>query len=299
MAIAGVTLGCTTLEEVLAWISNTSQAMFSMQPLLYPHVTMLPSAEMLLELAKPDPCAPHPYQAFQEVSREAMSFQPVHFGLGGGTPRLRVLCLGDSLTAGFQHGGQMFEPYGREMHKRLAALGFHCEVAVCGYNGRTTHDMVLAMDNALVDVCGCCGEGLLRILGKGRYDLVFIMSGTNDMANGTCTDQILHDLSALHFACHRLGIPTVALVPPPSPKYSMEQVFKRSQLALCLAGLATRTPGICAYIDPAEAVTTQQAACWDSDALHFSSFGSKLLGSYLAERLHTVLPPGTDLGSCA
>eukprot|EP00931_Biecheleriopsis_adriatica_P054056 TRINITY_DN31777_c0_g1_i1.p1 TRINITY_DN31777_c0_g1~~TRINITY_DN31777_c0_g1_i1.p1 ORF type:complete len:295 (+),score=34.62 TRINITY_DN31777_c0_g1_i1:44-886(+) len=271
---------------VPAWVWNVHSGiytvlpsgMYTIMPCVHVFPTVLIQSEAELHASRSD-------DAVWELSREEMLVQPVHFGLHGDRSNFRILCLGDSLTAGFHCGGQKFEPYGRAMYQRLRAAGFHCDVAVCGYSGRTTHEMVVAMNDTLVDVCGCQGDGLAQILRNSSYDLVLIMSGTNDMSQGRSSGQIAEDLHTLHSACHSCSVPSVAILPPPAPLYSFEQELKRQDVAGRVMEMARHTPGIRACIDPAEAVPALQAACWDSDAFHFSPLGSRVLGCFLADRL--------------
>lgn len=111
------------------------------------------------------------------------------------------------------------------MSEVLASAGLAIEVSVCGHSGRTTREMLEAAERPdLEDVVGCRGAGLQRILAQRRYDLVIIMSGTNDMGRGTCSQTILEDLAQLHAVCHQQGVPTLALAPPAAPRYSLPQV---------------------------------------------------------------------------
>ena len=40
----------------------------------------------------------------------------------------RILCYGDSLTAGFWASGQKFEPYAKTLKKELESLGINAEI---------------------------------------------------------------------------------------------------------------------------------------------------------------------------
>jgi len=85
------------------------------------------------------------------LTQKEMATQPVIFRNSrarGSLPPRRILCYGDSLTAGFHANGQKFEPYARELSKALAAAGVENEVHTCGLSGHTTQDMVAQLDSA-------------------------------------------------------------------------------------------------------------------------------------------------------
>lgn len=175
--------------------------------------------------------------------RKAMAAMPVHFSLCE-EPRRKILCYGDSLTAGFFAGGLKFDPYGRSMSEVLASAGIDAQVSVCGHSGCTTREMLEAAESDLADVVGCTGNGLCKILAEQDFDLVIIMSGTNDMGKGTHSDAIVEDLSQLHAICHRQGVPTLALAPPSAPRFDFSQALLPGQHHAVPSGLH-RPSGAC------------------------------------------------------
>jgi lysophospholipase L1-like esterase len=64
-------------------------------------------------------------------------------------PAVRVLCLGDSLTAGYCDSGFDEKPYARALGE---ALGEEAEVKSIGYSGYTTSEIL-----EVVEVCSCRG----------------------------------------------------------------------------------------------------------------------------------------------
>eukprot|EP00438_Fugacium_kawagutii_P006864 Skav205279 [mRNA] locus=scaffold1690:62118:65879:+ [translate_table: standard] len=72
----------------------------------------------------------HSWQGEDEGSRmrQAMAAMPVHFSLCE-EPQKKILCYGDSLTAGFFAGGLKFDPYGRTMSEVLASGGIHAQAS--------------------------------------------------------------------------------------------------------------------------------------------------------------------------
>ena len=117
----------------------------------------------------------------------------------------RILCYGDSLTAGFHAGGKQFSPYGAVLQDSLRSLGVQAEISICGISGHRS-DQFLAEINAPVtarDITGKSGKGLAYMLDKeGPYDLVILMAGTNDFAPNISLRSISDMVCKLHAACH-------------------------------------------------------------------------------------------------
>lgn len=210
----------------------------------------------------------------------------------------RVLCYGDSLTAGFCVEGRQYEPYGRALAETLGAAGLAaCEVAVCGHSGHTAAEMVVNQDAAAVeDIGGMVGKGLRRILEEEPTpDLVLLMAGTNDIGREAHPQTILDDICRLHAMCHACGVRTVALAPPPAPRAAAGSSWetRRRQLSGLLAKWARggRAAGVAALVDPGELVPSAMgSSLWDLDGLHLSPSGSRLLGQRLAQLVGPLLP---------
>eukprot|EP00927_Polykrikos_kofoidii_P022797 TRINITY_DN21172_c0_g1_i1.p1 TRINITY_DN21172_c0_g1~~TRINITY_DN21172_c0_g1_i1.p1 ORF type:complete len:483 (-),score=38.80 TRINITY_DN21172_c0_g1_i1:98-1489(-) len=200
---------------------------------------------------------------------------------------VRILCYGDSLTVGFCANGAFFEPYGRTLATGLSAAGFSCEVLVCGHSGGTAAEMVTNLDHpAMEDVAGLRGKGLRRILDEdGSFDVVLIMAGTNDIGHGASPLSSLCNIQKLHAVCHSRGIKTVVLPPPASPSMrQLELATRRRELVGNLLMWASACPNIMAFVDPSDSVATvgwTQGLAWDSDGVHMSPAGSRLLGQSL------------------
>lgn len=99
---------------------------------------------------------------------------------------LRVLCFGDSLTAGYTMSGCTFSPYANHLQASL--------------------EHILASSDIQIEVAGVSGDQvqgqfLRRIRAKCQancephYDWVIVMGGTNDLAWGQQPGQIYEGLS--------------------------------------------------------------------------------------------------------
>lgn len=183
-----------------------------------------------------------------------------------------------------------FEPYGRSLAKVLGALlKAPCEVLVCGHSGHTASEMVANMDkNAITDVGGQVGKGLRRSLMEASrpFDLVLLMTGTNDIGKSVEPSTVLEDIIKLHEVCKKHGVPSVALSPPPIPMDAFVEGNRR-HLRDLIAMWSSTAKNVRAFIDPGHFIPATVAKAWDPDRLHFSPMGSQLLGQQLA---NTVLP---------
>jgi len=214
----------------------------------------------------------------------ASSPAPLVFTAGSGPVTHRVLCYGDSLTAGFYSGGQWFQPYGRALANEMAAYGVTCQVAVCGLTGKSAEEMLLGVNASLVDQCGILWKGLARTLEEdGPFDLVMLMAGTNDLPFASRRKNAAANLRALHQLCHRRGIPTVAMAPPLAPVGDASWCSNRrvllEDMEIAFQGLAQHLT----YMDPSIILSHEDPLMWDPDALHFSQIGSYMLGKSLAK----------------
>jgi len=220
----------------------------------------------------------------------------------GETPESRssfkILCFGDSITAGFHSGGRCFEPYGRTMGAEMRASGCDVSVLVNGLSGLTAREMVAkGRHPAVPDCTGKVGKGLDVLLNR-KPDLVIIMAGTNDLGMGVNPQAILADVVRLHKACHAQGIRTVALAP--STVAQGPSTLGRQQLASLLRKWAKTTPAVVACMDMMDLVPHNgPSPHWDMDDLHLSARGSRALGRRLSDQLKHLVHERAPDPSCA
>eukprot|EP00747_Dinoflagellata_sp_TGD_P179926 gnl/TRDRNA2_/TRDRNA2_31542_c0_seq2.p1 gnl/TRDRNA2_/TRDRNA2_31542_c0~~gnl/TRDRNA2_/TRDRNA2_31542_c0_seq2.p1 ORF type:complete len:842 (+),score=143.30 gnl/TRDRNA2_/TRDRNA2_31542_c0_seq2:51-2576(+) len=225
---------------------------------------------------------------------------------GSSTRRRKVLCYGDSLTAGFYNYGRGFSPYGAAISGSLATE-MDAEVWVCGMVGCTAKEMAEKLrapadGRSLVDMCKRSGRGLEWILEKnGPFDLVLIMAGANDLAYaGGNVETIMPHIEMLHRTCHSRHTRTVALsVPPNQPLYSDPDYAHNWHLVNNAVYKFAHgdgkddesTVGTALFVNTREYVPFDNANkhLWDKDGLHFTPEGSKRLAQCLAPRLLPLL----------
>ena len=198
----------------------------------------------------------------------------------------RVLCYGDSLTAGFtamtKYTGA-FCPWAPHLADALGVAVDHA--GSCGW---TTAQMLDGLDSeANVDVCEVSNRGLRRLLEEGHYTHVLLMSGTNDLKAATSTE-IAERLDKLHAVCHAAGARTLALAIPHSKKCAVSESRgeRRRKANQKLRKLAAASSGWSEYSDPGEVELEWEEGSpyFEQDGLHltrsgYAEFASLLLGS--------------------
>jgi len=212
----------------------------------------------------------------------------------------RIICYGDSNTAGYHRGGKAFQPYGQSLASELAEMGVPCEVAVCGLCSFTTQDMLNGQaSNVVTTKMGPNGRGLARMLDEdGPVKLVIIMTGTNDLGVEMSPTSIVQDIAQLHGICHKRGVPTVSMAATQTSNHPWRGV--RQQLADLVAKWAASVTSVLDSLDVEDIVPRpvgkDGASCnptsavhWEKDDLHLSSSGSTTLGRRLAPHVCTWL----------
>lgn len=214
-----------------------------------------------------------------------MQQMPVRFDpSSGGAVSFRIICYGDSLTAGFCNRGRTFQPYGRRLSAILEKLGIPSSVSVCGLCGKTARQMVEGLRwQTLNDYLNNKGPGLERMLSDCRPDLAIILAGTNDLLRGASPESVLSDVRKLHAACHAVGVPTVALIPPVKKLGSARTMQQRA--ASLLVEWSKTIPLVVATFDVEKVVPRKPVGLWDSDEVHMAASGQDAFGERLGERL--------------
>lgn len=106
---------------------------------------------------------------------------------------LRILCFGDSLTAGYSRYGLLHFPYADHLRNKLQAAFPATEIHtdVEGMSGAQVEDQYLGRLNR---ACGKAKHGL--------YDWIIVMGGTNDLGWGRKPEDVYEDLSMEPFFIH-------------------------------------------------------------------------------------------------
>jgi lysophospholipase L1-like esterase len=163
-------------------------------------------------------------------------------GGGSGTECVKLLCFGDSLTAGCDIGldkeSWPAHRYPEVCQKLLqqgpptaeeAGVQTAFEMEVIGASGAKAQELWDKRQGGGTDVNGVPYKGLRQALAAGQLDAVFIQLGTNDLAdvieitdtakNEEIIKSTVTAVQQLHELCHAEGVKTIAMPIPPQ-RYS-------------------------------------------------------------------------------
>ncbi len=188
--------------------------------------------------------------------------------------RARILCYGDSLTAGYHEKGATFDPYGRSLADLLDA-----EVVIIGKSGWTAAQ--LADERPGID----------SVLDE--YDAVIIMAGTNDLGmlcdRNDCCNLVLK-IWELHTACHVRGCKSIAVSIPESgwQKINEKGRVYRGLVNEFLKEKCQESGGSATYVEcPVE--YDSESGFWDSDGLHMNKAGYEELARHLCPHVRSLV----------
>eukprot|EP00802_Teleaulax_amphioxeia_P004644 Tamp_04648.p1 GENE.Tamp_04648~~Tamp_04648.p1 ORF type:complete len:558 (+),score=66.67 Tamp_04648:730-2403(+) len=219
----------------------------------------------------------------------------VEVGDGGRTPLLdaegrpaRVLCFGDSLTAGYWANGAKFHPYARLASQLLGGV----VVDHVGLSGWTSEEMVEALDgDECVDVCDRVWKGLRVQLASAPqpYSHCVILAGTNDVGmEAGSSEDIFRNLCALAAEAETQGCKAFLLtIPELSCEADVRQVGRlRTQVnRLLLAEESLRTIDVAALLPYHHAAIADRDRIFEPDGLHLRPAGYDVIASAVAARL--------------
>ena len=187
---------------------------------------------------------------------------------------MRVLCYGDSLTAGTSPPLDDLFPYAPALEKRMGA-----DTALVrhrGLPGATAAMMLQYADDE--------ERGLRSLLRKTRPALAVILAGTNDLGYHAESGPIVQALCGLHELAHDLSVPTLAVGIPPSAYQAQQSeaaelanAVNRELRTWCLA-----SGEMAQYVDQPISTWSRDDGLWAPDGLHFSPEGYRTLGEGLA-----------------
>mmetsp|Transcript_63264 Transcript_63264/g.150894 ORF Transcript_63264/g.150894 Transcript_63264/m.150894 type:complete len:243 (+) Transcript_63264:119-847(+) len=207
---------------------------------------------------------------------------------------LQILCYGDSHMADSRSLGRRPATYADSLQTSLQTRGHDHKVSSSSLSGVTAHTMVRKVNHAaILDGTGRPHKGLaLRLLDKP--DLVIIMAGASDLAEGFSPEDTLRRVAELHEVCHELGIATIAVAPPVERHGHLRQTRDRFARLLqrwsrLKAGCCSKTGCVAQYIDAEHSLPKSRGNYWESDGLHFSPAGAREFGRVLTSALAPTL----------
>lgn len=197
----------------------------------------------------------------------------------------RILCYGDSLTAGTSPLGQVLYPYAPHLERALHQQTTLRDAVVRhrGLPGWTSEQMLADANGELT--------GLRTAIQAGfPIDLVILLAGTNDLAYGDRPEPIVQTILGLHQLCYDEGVKhTIAIGIPSSGYQSTNQQVKLLAQTINneLANFSQRDPRTTFVPFPFGFQYDDEK--WAMDGLHFSPLGYKVLGESLAPTVDFIL----------
>ena len=219
------------------------------------------------------------------------------------THTMRILCVGDSITAGYTgstagiDGGRFF-PYANYLAPKLTSL----LTSHMNYRGLIAVDQIgvssataKMMRDGLAQYDAIQKKNVPTLYHQletsGPYNLVIIMAGTNDLKDRDVSG-CLQDIMFLHGHCHKRGIKTITLPVPDNsfnntPGAHVKQAGRESYRERWLRlNTELRTwamqNAMTTYTSP---LGSWDRVKWASDGLHLSEYGSRFLGQSLAQHI--------------
>jgi lysophospholipase L1-like esterase len=211
----------------------------------------------------------------------------------GPAPACRLLCYGDSNTAGFNPNSPVETPYADALAEGLTQAGLEVVMTSCGMNGKTAQELLMAAESPSVsDPFGRVGKGLAFLLREESPNLVVLMAGTNDLGSNVAPEAILPMIQRLQRLCLDHNAATIILGPPSVP--SGPAAHARRQFVSLLSSWARSAPGVLACYD-AEELVPRQPHLWAPDGFHFTPQGSAELGHRLVPLVLPLLQYGNAM----
>ncbi|KAL9019786.1 MAG: hypothetical protein Q9185_002930 [Variospora sp. 1 TL-2023] len=205
-----------------------------------------------------------------------------------GIKSLRILCFGDSLTAGYSGYGYFHYPYATHIRKKLREEWPDTD--------------------AVVDVAGLSGDRVIagQFLGRMKamcekaknapYDWIIVLGGTNDLGWDESPDDIYESLKEVWTVALETGANVLALSVLEGEYTSGDIVQRRKELNGLIASHEERRlhyMDLCAAVPFFTMSETMREMVWD-DGLHLTMDGYELMGTAIAIKLLELLRVARD-----
>jgi lysophospholipase L1-like esterase len=207
------------------------------------------------------------------------------------TRQHRVLCYGDSLTAGTTSSDYVPYPYAPHLEAALQRED-NAVVRHVGLPGWTTSSMLDQID-------GPAGlRTAVQAIQMPSLSLVVILAGSNDLGFGTdddddddasLVDEITNNLLKLHRIAWECGVPRTLAVGIPPSGYQAADREARQVVNEVNDRLRETSEGCTMAYTPFPFPYEEDGENWDEDGLHFTPIGYQALGESLAPVVRRIL----------
>lgn len=186
---------------------------------------------------------------------------------------IRILALGDSLTAGFSLRGTRHDPYTDKLGELLQGQGLSVSIDNHGEDGDTTDGMLFRLSQLLKTTKEVGGPG---------YTHMILLGGTNDLG-GRDPKNVIKNLARIHGLAREHSMKTFAVTLPEHAQdkriewlpVEREEIndFLRNEYAETLVDLARE--------HPQHSLSDADLALYWDDGLHFTAKGYERMGEII------------------
>ncbi|MCJ1433759.1 hypothetical protein MMC27_003124 [Xylographa pallens] len=197
--------------------------------------------------------------------------------------KLKILCFGDSLTAGYSMWGLQFHPYAEQLKKVLqgAFPSTTIEVVVEGLSGAQVRGEYTGRLNR------AC-----RQAEHEPYDWIIILGGTNDLGWGGQPEKIYEALQEVWSIALATGANVLALTIIEAAVRDRSLIQRRHTLNTLIAGHEEDHfyhMDLCHAVPYFAMEEQKRDTIWD-DGLHLKAEGYKMMGHAIGAHLVDLLP---------
>lgn len=159
-------------------------------------------------------------------------------------------------------------------------------------SGFTSTEVIEHLDQTSVtDACGVEHRGVRTQLSEKKYDMVFLMIGTNDLGIGgdRSIDELTRNIHSLREICLQF-CPKITIFTIPSSTGRGVVQDMNERIRKLVANNPTDTYLFDCFVVFFQNPLNQYENCgvFDNDGLHFSSYGSEKLGGKIFEQLRDL-----------
>jgi len=193
------------------------------------------------------------------------------------SPTNRILCFGDSLTAGYVFWGDG-HPYSIKLIEKLKEAGFNFRVENQGISGEFTTTMV---------------PRFKKLVDSGDFNFAVILGGTNDLGLKN-PDLVFDNLKAMHDLARTKGIKSVAVT---IPEHGQEKNL--TWIVDIRNSINTKLKEYCSVNNipllelhsrlPYHSLSPEERELRWSDSLHYTAHGYDCFGELVYETLAPIL----------